>query len=641
MKSSIIPRIIPYVSVVIIACLLLFLEPDFLWKMQEQNLFLSTGEFFKEQMVVPGGLLTWLGTFFTQFLYHPWLGVTLLVAWWALLVWLIGRTFRLNGACKSAQTGNVWWNLLTVIPVLFILVTIVDMGYWVYILKLRGHFFLTTIGATVVTALLWAFRCINEKCHTAKASRISHLSPLVSNLLFLICTAAIGYPLFGIYGLAATLLMSIWIWRLEPKWGRALTVSVVGVLGIIVVPFICYRHVFYQINQDNLYFAALPLYFIQEEYHTYYIPFYLLLLFFVGMALCFPQMRNEKPEMRKGLRGVHAAKHFSSIISLLLLICAIVYTAIYWYRDENFYHELAMEHCIERLDWEGVLREASLQEDEPTRAIVVMRNIALARLGRQGNEMYRYKNGSKRYNAPFDMRMMLVNGPLTYYHYGMVNGCYRLSMEMGVEYDWRAEYLKNMARCAVLNGEWQLARKYIGLLRHTFFFEDWADRLSLLLEKPDDIAQSPEMGFITHMMHYDSKLTSDQGYVEEFIMKRLSASTYTDDPIFQEQALLASLYTRDAKMFWRHLSDYVKLHPDGKLPIHVQEAAIHFGAIEDRPNLDTWPIDDKVKENFRLFREITPRYNNMEVEPIRKALGPQFGHTYYYDYYLMDNLPQY
>ena len=50
----------------VIAGVLLWLENDFLWKLQEQNLFLDTSLFFKERMVVPGGLLSWLGTYLTQ-----------------------------------------------------------------------------------------------------------------------------------------------------------------------------------------------------------------------------------------------------------------------------------------------------------------------------------------------------------------------------------------------------------------------------------------------------------------------------------------------------------------------------------------------------------------------------------------------
>jgi hypothetical protein len=51
-----------------VAIVLLTFEPHLLWKVQQKNLFLCSLLFFKEQLVVPGGMLTWLGTFFTQFL---------------------------------------------------------------------------------------------------------------------------------------------------------------------------------------------------------------------------------------------------------------------------------------------------------------------------------------------------------------------------------------------------------------------------------------------------------------------------------------------------------------------------------------------------------------------------------------------
>ena len=658
---------IPVLAVVVIACLLLILENDFLWKAQELNLFLFTPLFLKEQLVVPGGLLTWLGTFFTQFFYHPWLGVGLLAAWWLLLAWLVKRTFRLKG----------WWVMVSIIPVLFILVTIVDMGYWLYILKLRGHIFVTTIGTTAVVALLWAFRRIAGIANprqqgsergvkgSERGVKGTFVPQTVWESVFVFLTCAVGYPLLGIYGLAATLLMSIWIWRLEhqseKRLARRLTVSTVGVLSVVVVPLICYRHVFYQTNLQNIWFAELPLFYIQESYDTYYIPYWLLLLFFVGMVLAPTNLPPRgrlvaqkslsiaspsgggscSDRLRKrplgpsgwGLGG------WWGLLPVLLVLASAVYTYKSWYRDENFQHELVMQRCIDNLDWEGVLREAATQQDEPTRSIVVMRNIALARLGRQGNEMFHYKNGSKRYNAPFDMRLLMEVGVMSYYQYGLMNYCFRLCMEMGVEFGWRAEYLKYLARCSMVNKEWQLAHKYTDLLSHTLYFKDWAERVGNLKEK--DVPEDPDMGYLTHMMHYYSELASDQGFVESFIMKRLSNSTFSADPIFLEQALLASLWTRDRESFWFHLANYAKMHAGEQLPIHVQEAAILFGSIEERQNMEAWPFDESVRKSWQRFQEVTPRYNKMEVGVIRKALVAEFGHTYYYDYYLMDKLPQY
>ena len=77
------------VALAVIAAVLLVYEGNLLWKIQQMNLFLCTPMFFQEQMVIPGGLLVWISTFFTQFLYIPWFGVLLLCAWWWLLMWLI------------------------------------------------------------------------------------------------------------------------------------------------------------------------------------------------------------------------------------------------------------------------------------------------------------------------------------------------------------------------------------------------------------------------------------------------------------------------------------------------------------------------------------------------------------------------
>ena len=204
-------------ALVLIAGALLVLESDQLWKVQEKNLFLCSVLFLKEQMVVPGGLLSWMGMWFTQFLYYPWLGVLLLCAWWLLLMTIIKCAFRIPDR----------WAILMLIPVAILLITNMDMGYWIYILKLRGHFFISTIGATIVAALLWGFRSLPDKYYLRTAC------------IFLTC--ALGYPLFGIYGLAATLIMGIWSWRLSESRPVAVVNSVVAVLSIAAVPLICYR----------------------------------------------------------------------------------------------------------------------------------------------------------------------------------------------------------------------------------------------------------------------------------------------------------------------------------------------------------------------------------------------------------------
>ena len=103
-----------------VALTMLVFEADLLWKVQQYNLFLYTTTFFHEQMLVPGGLLSYISCFFTQFLFQPWFGVLMLCGWWLLLMWLVKRAFRI-----SAQ-----WNIISLIPVAILIIANMELGYW-------------------------------------------------------------------------------------------------------------------------------------------------------------------------------------------------------------------------------------------------------------------------------------------------------------------------------------------------------------------------------------------------------------------------------------------------------------------------------------------------------------------------------
>ncbi len=603
------------VALVVVAGVLLTYESHLLWKIQEKNLFLCSVLFFKEQMVVPGGLLTWVGTWFTQFLYIPWVGVLMLCAWWWLLMFIVKRAFGIPNR----------WAIVMLIPVALLLTTITDQGYWIYMLKLRGHFFVSTIGTTAVAALLGGFRGVTDK-YGLRA-------------FYIFITCVLGYPLMGIYGLAAALLMGIWSWRLSVSRIAAVIHSVVAIVSVAAVPLFCYRYVYYQVNLANILWAELPLYFITENHPNYYIPYYLQALFFVVLAVTSQAGKAQTVAMTKTVSKSRKLLQWLAQGVIAVLLVAGVYT--FWMKDENFHHELAMQHHISNLEWNKVLDEAAAQKDEPTRAIVMMRNLALSRLGKQGDLMFFYKNGSKAYDAPFGMRLMLVVGPMIYYQYGMLNYSNRLSMEMGVEFGFRAEDYKLLVNCAILDHDQPLARKYIGILKQTMFFSDWAQQAEQLVGHPELIAQDAEREPITHMLHYNDVLGGDQGNIESFLMRQLARSTYTDDPIFQEQTLLATLWTKDVKRFWQHFSDYVRLHPQGPMPRYYQEAAYLYIEMEESPNVGNLPFSPGIKEGFERFATTMSDYDGRDVSVAREELFPFFGDTYYYDYYTMSNLPEY
>ena len=128
-KLNIIPIALVAVAFGVIAWAMAHYEANYLWKVQELNLFLDTELFFKQQMVVPGGMLTYLGTFFTDFFYHTWLGVVVQCVWWALLLIVSALTFKVP----------LKWLTVLLIPVALLLLSNMELGYWIYYLKLRGY----------------------------------------------------------------------------------------------------------------------------------------------------------------------------------------------------------------------------------------------------------------------------------------------------------------------------------------------------------------------------------------------------------------------------------------------------------------------------------------------------------------------
>lgn len=597
-----IPILTWLVALMLIAVALLCCESDLLWKIQQYNQYLDTSLFFREQMLVPGGLLSYLGCYFTQFFFHPWMGALVLGGWWLLLMWLVKRTFRIADQ----------WAVLSLIPVAILLVMDMNLGYWHYFMRLRGYFFVPTIGTTAAVAMLWAFRALPQT--------------LWVRLVAIVVAVVVGYPLMGVYALAAVLLMGIWTWRLSDNRTQNAILTVVALLGIIAVPLFCYRYVYYQTNFDDLWTTALPLFVVLESYPLYYIPYYILGAFFLLMVIFYqkslPAM-GQKPLYRWGLQGI-----------LVVALAAVVWH--YWYKDANFHHELVMQRCIEQSDWEGVLREGQKQGDvEPTRGIVMMHNLALQRLGRQFDETNAFPKGRAKSNTPLPFNMVYhVFGRMIYYQYGLINDCHRMCMEDGVEYGWRVELQEYLVRCSLLMHENQAARRGLNLLRHTLFHGQWADDMQQLLDHPEQIAQSREMGPITHMMHYKNGLGADNGLVEDYLMRVLMRQD-SDDLYFQEQAVLATLRQRDAKMFWPRFAHYTRLLRNTTVPRLFQEAAYLFGKMENRPDLDRMPFDKGVKDSYYAFMKEAKQYDNRSVDIGRVALYPFYGNTYYYEYYFM------
>ena len=603
---DIVALLLVVVALGVIAWCLLTYEDNMLWKMQELNLHMDTWLFFKQQMVVAGGLLTWLGTFFTEFFYHPWQGVLMICVWWALLMWLSAKALHVE----------MKWAVLMLVPVSLLLASNMELGYWIYFMKLRGYFFVGTIGLTLAMACVWGYRSL----------------PAVLRPWAVIVAGAVLYPLIGAYGLLAVVLMGLsMVCDVKREDGRRSMVvcCILALLTVWLVPIIYYWTVYYQTNYDDIYLAALPVFELDKAYPQYYVPFILLGVFYVVMALW-----SENNRQRISHLFTSSPFHLFASVALLAMIGWGVHH--FWYRDYNFEKELEMRRAMEQSDWERMLRAAANLKEEPTRAIVMMKNLALFRLGRQGNDMYHYRTGSKMPNAPMPVKITQVVGSAIYYAYGQANYCYRWCLEDGVEYGWRAEYLKYMTRCALVNGEMEVAKKYIRLLKHTRFHKEWAEAQEQYVNHPETIKDNKDYAIVKRLLMMEDHLGSDNAQTEMYLMNVLLDINSTD-PLVQELTLLSALWKKDIGLFWPRFFNYAALHKGEHMPKHYQEAAYLYGNLEHQVDISKMPFDEDVVRSYKDFMELAQRCSGMTEEQMQPVFYPQFGKTFYYEYFLIRN----
>ncbi|MBO4608029.1 MAG: hypothetical protein J5682_09040 [Prevotella sp.] len=598
-------KFIPLAVVILVlvgigVCLTVF-EGDYLWNAQEQSLFLYDSAFSHQLMVVPAGFLSWLGTWFTQFFYHPWLGVTILCIWWAVLMALTAKVFRIP--CK--------WAILLLIPVALLLLAIVGIDYWIYYLKLKGHLFVPTIGWTFALLIVWLFTVLPSK--------------YCLRLIFIVLAALVAYPLMGWYGLAAIVLMGVLSWRLEGMTKvERMAATLLALLAVVGVPLLCYRYIYYETNIADMWYAGLPTFTITEHYDGYDYSYILLAIYYLVLACCYRQ----RP-MDSGVRRTFVWSVAQCV--LCVLMAWGVYT--YCYKDVDFHQEMAMKRDMEQCDWNTIVERAQKVTEEPTRAMMMMKNLALFRLGRLGDEMYLFGNGNKRGNTPLPLRMMQVVGKSLYFHYGLPNFCYRWCVEDGVEYGWRVETLKLMTRCSIANGEYQLAQKYIDLLKKTHYHKEWAVSQEQLIAQPHSIKKDAVYASVLPLMGYDDSLNSDMSIVESFLMYHF-ANLNTDQPALQELSLVGALWTKKIPSFWPKFFQYLQLHPGQHVPLHYQEAAYLYTQLEHQVDPEKLPLDEIVLMTHKRFIERVQQYPGMSEQYLSEALKAEFGHTFYYEYFL-------
>ena len=416
---------------------------------QEQlQLFLFDGDYFCERISEPGGLARYVAEFLVQFYNAAAIGALII----ALLFMLVQQlTWRLMRA-KSHY-------LLSFLPALMLWYAMGD-----------ENVMLTYVVALVMAlsvALAWTRWCAGIA--------------LWKKLIVALVAIPVLYWLIGPMVLLVALVMMPWLVAV-PAVVYALTLMLLSAQWL---PFPMTRVMlgvsYYRVP------ATLP-------YMLMTIPVVTLLL--TWFAKCLPQPR-------KWVRYAEAL-----VFAILILV-----PQTYGF-DKKKYDLIEYDYLVRVGDWNAIIKKAEKQMPDLPMSVSAT-NLALAKTNQLGDRAFDFfQRGTEGLLPRFERNFATaqLTGEI-YFNLGLVNTAQRFAfeaMEAIPNYNKSARVVKRLAETNLINGQYEVARKYLKILEKTVFYRPWAQRMMAMLGDENAINRHPLYGMLRQYRLHDDFLFSER-----------------------------------------------------------------------------------------------------------------------------------
>lgn len=591
---------LPWSVFVLFASYMLYvMNADLLWQAQNYSYWADSHEYLQHCLAKPAGLLTWCSTFLTQMFYNPAAGVIMILAIWSASYAIGMKAFGIRHE----------WSAAMILPFACLLASIVGMGYWLYYLKMEGYWMAGTLGVLLSMTFTLAASLRQDRWW-----RLAWM--LIAALLF---------PQFGIHTLAAVVYIAADT-VIGKKTEKAWIEGVTAVWLCIVTPLVCYN-MYDTVSLEKTFTAGIAT--LQQTDKD------------PDIITALPQwLTLVAPLAAILVNRIRMKENISIAIGGLTAIACCAWCYMFNISDVNFHAEMRMQRCMQEYRWNDLLREMTETGCDATRAMVLMKNCAVFENKSAASSFFTYKNTSEdlavRDTSLLNVHTANTIAPRICLHHGKVNFAYRWAMENSVEYGNTVESLKTLVLCAIINREYNLAKKYLMALSHTTFHKEWADRYMKVANNPSLVSEFHELDIIRELHgSMGSVFDTDQGVIEAYLLKYFANSRNSKSPTFVEMSIIYSMVSRDIENFWPHFFTYARANMGKEMPRHYQEAAILFGNLESTIDVSQMPFDEDLRQQFNTFQQITSSLVNSGVDEkvIGEQLRPSFERTYWYYYF--------
>ncbi len=239
----------------------------------------------------------------------------------------------------------------------------------------------------------------------------------------------------------------------------------------------------------------------------------------------------------------------ASLLSFAVVACAMGFLVG---KHANFKAEKVMGYdfmaCHQQ--WNRILD--TISAEKPNNQIgVTVQNLALAMQGMLVSQLFEYNQNGIAGLLPEVQTDATSPMPTAeaFYQLGMTNMAQRTvfeAQEAILDFQKSGRCYKRLAQTNLINGDYEVARKYLQALQKTLFYSDWANETLPLLGNEEAIAKHPEYGRLRQM-----------GYKENFffgdlVTPEMLESLYfgnTDNRLAYEYLVAYYLLTGDRERY--------------------------------------------------------------------------------------------
>ncbi len=541
---------------------------------EQYQLFQITSEYFFRTVMYVGGMANYIGRFFTSFYLYSWVGAGIMSFFLTLIGILMYLLIRKNGS--SLTLG------LSYVPSIVLVAFFCD----------ECAMLSTAVAFTV--ALATAFFVVR-------------IEKDVVRLVALFLSIPIMYFLFGglIFTGIAIILLSEFSRR---KVFEASIISLVSVL-IVIICIVLARYICWY-PFSRLFFGT--------DYYRYYKVLPRIIWGAAVLAILIYALRKVLVDVKGKM-----------IVEVSLTVVVFVCGTLFVKSRAQMEKEMVMryDYCARMQKWGEIIKMA--RETTPTNEISIgALNLALMKTNQLPERMFNFLQiGTDGLIPQFhrDMTSSLIGSEI-FFHLGLINTSQRMafeSQEAILDFQKSGRVQLRLAETAIINGNYDMARKYLVALQKTLFYRRVADKLLKLLGDEKAINLHPVYGTLR-------KYRLD----EDFVFSRINMVSMLGRLVLKDHSNRgAAEYALCWCLLEKNLQRFVQLFSLARnagyqrMPTHFQEAYAmawlnHNGSLQNIP----FPINDQIQQRLMNFARDMSQTKSM------KSVANQYINTYWFYY---------